>query len=65
MKDTDKFNRIAKIGENFTVNMYDNGFMLEFNGLDAEGNYIQSKVMCSTVEDVLALVIAAVSMDKE
>jgi hypothetical protein len=65
MNRTDKFEKLAKVGDNFQVNMYDNGYMLEFDGTDTEGNYIKAKVVCTTLEDVIGVVIAACSMDKE
>ena len=36
--------KLTKVNENFSVNMYDNGFMLEVSGKDADGQAIQDDV---------------------
>ena len=48
--------KIEKINDSFTVNLYDNGFMVEVSGRDDDSNWITSKVICNTLEDLLNLV---------
>jgi len=48
--------KLAKVGESFTVYMYDNGFLFDVSGRDAGGDYKSAKIMVSTVEDLLNLV---------
>lgn len=57
--------KLVKINESFTINMYDNGFMLEAGGRDDNSDYVSAKIMCSNVEQLLALVTEACSMTRE
>ena len=57
--------KLAKVNESYTVNMYDNGFMFEIGGKDADGEWKHAKIMCSSVEDVIALVIEATEIPKD
>lgn len=57
--------KIVKIGESFTVHMYDNGFMIEGNGRDKKGEYITSKILCNTLDDLLILVREAGEMERD
>lgn len=55
--------KLVKINESFTINRYDNGFMLEAGGRNKKGDYITSKILCSSVEDIIELVKEASSME--
>lgn len=57
--------KLIKINENFTINMYDNGFMVEAGGRNKKGDYVCAKIMCSTVDEVLNLVREACEMDRD
>ena len=57
--------KLVKVNENFTVNMYDNGFMVEAGGRTKKGDYVSAKIMCSTVDEVLNLVREACEMDRD
>ena len=53
--------KLATVNENFTINMYDNGYMLEIGGRgyaheheDAE--WAGAKIIVSTVEDLCDLI---------
>ena len=37
--------KLAKVGDSFTVNIYDNGYMLEISGRDADGEWKNAKVL--------------------
>ncbi len=43
-----KLDSMKKVGENFTVYRYDNGWMVEINGRDKEGDYITAKIVCNS-----------------
>ena len=62
MKISDK---LEKVNESFTVNMYDNGFMFEIGGRDENGEWANAKIMCPTIEDITALVAEAAAMPKD
>ena len=49
-------NKLAKVNDSFTVNRYDNGYMVEVGGRDDEGEWANSKIICNTEEDLIAVV---------
>jgi len=57
--------KLAKVNESFTVNMYDNGFMFEISGKDSEGEWKSAKIMCATVDQLVALVKEATEFDRD
>jgi hypothetical protein len=57
--------KLTKINENFSINMYDNGFMLEAGGRNKKGDYVNAKILCNTLDEVLALVKEAGEMDRD
>jgi hypothetical protein len=62
MKLSDK---LAKCGDSLTVNMYDNGFMVEVSGRNSEDDWKSAKIMCQTLEEVYAVIKEASNMTKE
>ena len=44
--------KLAKVNDNFTVNMYDNGFMVEIGGRDSDDEWKNAKIICNTLEDL-------------
>jgi len=59
---SDKF---TKVNESFTVNMYDNGFMVEVGGRNKKGDYVNAKILCNTLDEMLSLVKEAGEMDRD
>jgi hypothetical protein len=57
--------KLAKVNENFSVNMYDNGFMLEVSGRDADNEYKTAKIMVATGEQLIALIAEVVEMERD
>lgn len=53
--------KLAKMNDSFTVNVYDNGYMVEVSGRDGEDEYKTSKILCNSVEDLLEIVKEAAS----
>ena len=51
-----KLNKLEKVNESFTVNRYDNGFMVEVSGRDSESDWKTAKVLCSTSEEMIAVI---------
>jgi len=56
--------KLDKVDTSFTVNMYDNGFMVETCGRDEEDEYATSRLNCSTVEELLELIKEVTEMDR-
>lgn len=61
MKISDK---IKKVNESFTINMYDNGFMVDIGGRDSQDEWVTSKILCSSLEEVVSLVKEAASLPR-
>jgi len=57
--------KLTKVNESFTVNMYDNGFMVEVGGRNKKGDYVSAKILCNTLDEMLALVKEAGEMDRD
>jgi len=57
--------KLVKVNENFSINMYDNGFMVEAGGRNKKGDYVQAKILCINVDEVLSLVREACEMDRD
>ena len=55
--------KLIKINESYTVYRYDNGFMVEAGGRNKKGDYVTAKILCNTLDEVLALVKEAGEMD--
>lgn len=59
MKLSDK---LSKCGDSLTVNMYDNGFMVEVSGRDSEDDWKTAKIMCPTLDEVYAVINEAATI---
>ena len=51
-----KLNKLSKVNESITINRYDNGFMVEVSGRDSESDWKTAKILCSTEEEMIAVV---------
>jgi hypothetical protein len=57
--------KLSKIGDSFTINVYDNGYMLEASGRDHEDNWKTAKILCNTQDQLVALVSEAINMTRD
>lgn len=57
--------KLEKVSESFTVNMYDNGFMIEVSGRNKDDDYTTAKVIISDVDELLGLVKEITTMTKD
>jgi hypothetical protein len=62
MKLSDK---LSKVSDSLTLNMYDNGFMVEVSGKDLTDEWCTAKIMASSKEEVAAIIDEAVSMERD
>jgi hypothetical protein len=60
-----KSKTLVKIADNFTVNMYDNGYMVEASGYDESQEYVRAKYVCKTDEELLNYIKALIMMERE
>ena len=57
--------KLTKVNESFTINRYDNGFMIEVGGRDANDDWKTSKIIVATEDELVALVREAVNLPQE
>jgi hypothetical protein len=57
--------KLTKVNESFTVQMYDNGYMFEISGRDADSDYKTAKIMVTTVTQLIALIEEAAEMERD
>jgi len=57
--------KLSKCGDSLTVNMYDNGFMVEVSGRDDKDDWKTAKIMCPTLEEVVNVITQASEMTRE
>ena len=57
--------KLEKVSENYTINMYDNGFMIEVGGRDSDEEYKTAKIMVPTIEQLVELVKEAAEMERD
>jgi hypothetical protein len=57
--------KLKKCNDSLTVNMYDNGYMVEVSGRDDNDDWKTAKVMCNTLEEVTQVIIEASSMPRD
>jgi hypothetical protein len=58
-----KLSKLAKVNESITLNRYDNGFMVEVGGRDDDSEWKTAKILCTTEDEMLAVVKEWNSMD--
>jgi len=58
-----KLTKLTTVNETFSVNRYDNGFMIEVGGRDKENDWKTCKVMCSTEAELFEVIKEALSLE--
>jgi hypothetical protein len=59
------YDKISKVNDNFTVYMYDNGFMLEVGGRDDNGDWVTAKILCKDMDELIGLIQEATLMERD
>ena len=57
--------KLAKIGDSLTVNLYDNGYMVDVSGKNEEDDWANARVMVSSVEELLEIITEATEMERD
>lgn len=57
--------KLAKCSDSLTVNLYDNGYMIEVSGRDSDEDWKSAKIMCSTLDEVFAVITEASTMERD
>ena len=58
-----KLNKLAKVSDSFTINRYENGFMVEVSGKNKKDDWATSKIVCNTEEELIQLIKEYNSME--
>ena len=57
--------KLEKVNDNFSVYMYDNGFMLEIGGRDDGGDWVTAKVLCKDLDELFGLIKEATMLERD
>jgi hypothetical protein len=57
--------KLEKVSDSFTVNMYDNGFMIEVGGRNSDNDWANAKILCQNLEQVIAIVTEITKMERD
>lgn len=57
--------KIAKVDDSFSVNMYDNGFMVEVRGRAFNDEWTTAKIVASNVDELIALIREVISAERD
>lgn len=50
--------RLVKVSDSFSVNRYDNGWMIEISGKNADNDWTTVKIICNTEDQMFKLITA-------
>lgn len=56
--------KLAKVNDSFTIYMYDNGFMLEIAGNDHKEDWNNTKIVCTSMADLVELIQEATELER-
>jgi hypothetical protein len=56
--------KLSKVDESMTIQMYDNGFMFEISGRDDSDDWATTKIVCSSIDEVMKLVKEATTLPR-
>lgn len=56
--------KLDKVNESFTINMYDNGFMIEIGGRKND-DWKTAKIMVPTIDELVVLIKEAADMERD
>lgn len=57
--------KLAKVNESFTVNMYDNGYMIEIGGRTHGDDWANAKILVNTIDELVELIKEASEMERD
>jgi hypothetical protein len=57
--------KLAKVNDNFSVNMYDNGYMFEISGRNEAEDWVTAKIVCNNIDELVALIKEASEMPRD
>jgi hypothetical protein len=64
-KTTKIADKLSKVNESYTVNMYDNGFMFEIGGRNKADDWSNAKIIVSSIDELIELVKEVASLPRD
>ena len=55
--------KLVKVNESITINRYDNGWMVEIGGRNKKEDWANTKTLCNTEDELIALIKAYNTME--
>jgi hypothetical protein len=56
--------KLTKINDSLTINLYDNGYMVEVSGRGLDDDWTNVKILCANLDEVTTLLKEANELDK-
>lgn len=56
--------KLSKVDESITIQMYDNGFMFELSGRDSNDDWANVKIICNSMTEVTELLKEATTLTR-
>lgn len=56
---------LTKIGDQVSIYLYDNGFMVEASGKDLNGDWRTVKTVCKNADELFGLVKQYISLERD
>ena len=57
--------KLVKASDSLSVNIYDNGFMVEVSGRNKDDDYTTAKIKCDNLEEVMVVITDAANMPRD
>jgi hypothetical protein len=57
--------KLSKVSDSYTVNMYDNGFMVEISGRNEDNDWATAKILCNDLNSVVEVVKEIATMTRD
>jgi hypothetical protein len=56
--------KLSKVNDSITINLYDNGYMVEVSGRGLDDDWTNAKILCSNLDEVTTLLKEANELEK-
>ena len=56
--------KLTKVNDSYTINMYDNGFMVEVTGSDNDDEWKTAKIMVSSVDELIEVIREVATLER-
>jgi hypothetical protein len=57
--------KLEKVNDNFSVHMYDNGYMFEISGRNSNDDWASAKIIVSDVSELTGLILEASTLPRD